>query len=241
MSPPVRFCRLDRGLGRGCLSEPLHILAMVRTPERPHVHLPFGLVVSSGPRSAPHGLIDRTGEAGGRECHCARRHPPGHNLDEEPTGADPRVLFFERAGLLGIDIEDAQSSVHVVGQWSRRKEVTSLVEIGDMRHVGVLQRRTGLLVKLWSVSAQHEQRDGELVELHVSMLNVALRPDAVWSRGTQKAPESTGPTSGCEREICPYASPTAQWSIYQKEAPSCRTQPEAPPTDQWSYGLMFWL
>src|SRR5262245_38927894 len=61
-----------------------------------------------------------------------------------------------------------------------------------MRHVGVLQRRTGLLVKLWSVRAQHEQRDGELVELHVSMLNVALRPDAVWSRGTRKAPESTG-------------------------------------------------
>jgi hypothetical protein len=39
-----------------------------------------------------------------------------------------------------------------------------------MRHVGVLQGRTRLLVKLWSVGAQKQQRDGEVIELHPRML-----------------------------------------------------------------------
>ena len=48
------------------------------------------------------------------------------------------------------------------------------MEIGDMRHVGVLQGRAGLLVKLWCVRAQNQQCDGEVIEVHLPILAFEL-------------------------------------------------------------------
>ena len=35
-----------------------------------------------------------------------------------------------------------------------------------MRHVGVLQRRGGRVIQLGSIRPQHQQRDGQLIEVH---------------------------------------------------------------------------
>jgi hypothetical protein len=40
------------------------------------------------------------------------------------------------------------------------------MEISEVRHVGVLQRRGGGVIQDGSIRPQHQQRDGELIELH---------------------------------------------------------------------------
>jgi len=131
--------------------------------------------------AAADGLSHRTREVGGRKRHCAGRDLPGHNLDGVPPGTDRRVLFFERARLLWVDIEDGQPAVHLVEQWAGCKEVTSFVEISDMRHVCVLQGCTRFLVKLWSIRAQKQQCDGEVIELHPRMLAFASHQTRSWA------------------------------------------------------------
>src|SRR5262249_10728707 len=158
-------------LGRGGSWEPLHISSH-RTPVLTAAgHLSFAwssrpLAARVVPRksAAADGLGHRTREVGGREHHCAGRDLPGPNLDGVRPGTDGRVLFFERTRLLWVDIEDRQPAVHLVEQWAGRKEVTSFVEISDMRHVCVLQGCTRFLIKLWSIRAQKQQCDGEVIE-----------------------------------------------------------------------------
>lgn len=184
MSPPVRLRRLDLGLGRGRLSEPLHITGhgtRLRITTIRHAFACFTrrLVARCSARSAAHRLSNRTGEAGSGECNCPRWDLPRHNLDGVPPRADGRVRIFQCERLLRIDIKDGQPAVYVIEQGPSCEKVTSLVEIGDMRHVSVLQDRAGLLVKLRCVRAQKQQCDGEVIEVHLPMLASSLRPGSI--------------------------------------------------------------
>jgi hypothetical protein len=69
--------------------------------------------------------------------------------------------------MLQSDLQNAQSPEHIVPeQWTGSGQIPGFMECGEMRQMGVLQRRSGLIVKLRSIGAQDQQGDGQLVELH---------------------------------------------------------------------------
>src|SRR5712691_11424911 len=88
----------------------------------------------------------RTRKTGAGERHGSRRNDPGKDFDRESPGADRRVLLFERPGALRVDLEDAQAAKLPI-RWTEegpsRDKIAGLMEVGEMRQVGVLQRRGG--------------------------------------------------------------------------------------------------
>ena len=78
-------------------------------------------------------------------------------------------MFFERPGSLRVDVEDGQTAKFTI-RWTEqrtsRDEVTGFMEVGEMRHVGVLKRCGGNFVEDGSIRPQHQKGDRELIESH---------------------------------------------------------------------------
>jgi hypothetical protein len=102
---------------------------------------------------------------------------PGEDLELELAGTDGGILLGEQPRLVGAGAEDVQPA-EPPSRLSRQgpgcQELTALVQSRKVRKVRVLELGSGGVLQHRSVGRRQEQHDGELIELHVAMLVVAL-------------------------------------------------------------------
>jgi len=91
------------------------------------------------------------------ERHRAAGDHPGIDLYAIASGADGGILLREGAGLFRLDVQDAEATQLAIG-WtehrSGREQVTGVVQVGEVRHVGILECVLGVFVELRCVRAK---------------------------------------------------------------------------------------
>jgi len=98
----------------------------------------------------------------------ASRDTPREDLDRKPSGDHGRVLRPQLSRPFRADVENREATVLRVVERAAREQIAGLVEVGEVRHVRVLEGFGCLLVELRRIGPQHRQHDRELVEFHGS-------------------------------------------------------------------------
>lgn len=143
----------------------------------------------------------------------ASRHHPCDRLDRED--AHGRVLVFESARIVRLDVQDREAAVALIQKWTSGEQVPRYVQARQVGEVRILNSRRLLLVERRPGRIRRRERDREPVELHAfaslvvavaALAGSALRTVRVASTRSECRLKNAAAEFGCrakgmEREV----------------------------------------